>query len=159
MVGKNWRTKMNMEIDFTEAGWDTKRTQLARERNHVSLIWALDYFLFTRGLWGTEEDSIPPFILGVMVFDNWLLHKARIDNKVTIDASAVVTALQAYHAPTHLSDAQKEMKIYNEGLAKQWYFGNVDRTSHLLVPCPTEEVSYQGRKSPQGKTCAISQRQ
>lgn len=59
---------------------------------------ALDYFVFTPGLFG----ALPPFVVGRAGFDNWLVWRARQEGSV-IDASEVVLAVHQSHDYAHLA--------------------------------------------------------
>ncbi len=53
----------------------------------------IDYFVFTRGLYGAD---MPPFVLRVF-WDNWLVWKALDSGKPVIDASRSVLAVHQNH--------------------------------------------------------------
>lgn len=56
---------------------------------------AVDYFVFTKGLW----PRIPPFVVGHVAFDNWLVEDALARKEQVIDVTDAVTAFHQSHAP------------------------------------------------------------
>lgn len=104
--------------------------RIAPDFKHNDNRWALDYFAWTRGFFNrnpqkiskrrpsgvalllvcntTNKPIVPPFSLGIVAFDNWLLHYANTMAKqlpadvrpIVVDASLVVPAVHQFHAPT-----------------------------------------------------------
>jgi hypothetical protein len=57
----------------------------------------IDYFVFTRGLY----DDVPPFAVGRMGWDNWLVWKARDAGALVVDATKVVRPIHQDHDYAH----------------------------------------------------------
>ena len=64
----------------------------------------IDAFLFTQGLWG----SIPPFAVGRVMWDNWMIYRARAQRAPVIDATKVVTIIHQNHSYAHLKGGKHE---------------------------------------------------
>ena len=94
MIGRRWDTDINEPYDFERRDWQTRlRGHALHKAKQRTPDW-IDYFAFTRGLYGPD---LPPFVIGRVFWDNWLVWKAR-DSKVSVvDVSAVVTAVHQNH--------------------------------------------------------------
>ena len=55
---------------------------------------AIDYFLFKKNMW---PKTMPPFVIGRVQFDNWLIYCARFMGIDVIDATPVITAVHQNH--------------------------------------------------------------
>jgi hypothetical protein len=64
---------------------------------------ALDYFLFTPGLFV----DLPPFAIGRTAWDNWLVWRARAERAVVIDATSVVRPIHQDHSYDHAGGLAK----------------------------------------------------
>lgn len=78
---ENWVKHLN-EIDRDFGSWD--------------LANAIDVFVFSRGLF----DPIPPFSIGRMSWDNWLLWRARDRGAAIIDGSQATAVFHPIHGYT-----------------------------------------------------------
>ena len=67
--------------------------EVARARGRSRGAKAIDYFVFSRDLYG----SVPPFVLGRTRYDNWLVWRARDLGATVVDATPVVTAVHQDH--------------------------------------------------------------
>ena len=92
MCGRRWRLDVSEELRF-QPGWDEALRREAIERGHLDDPICVDYFLFTRGLFG----EIPPFAIGRRRWDRWLQYRARSGPGLYIDATEVVTAIHQNH--------------------------------------------------------------
>ena len=104
---------------------------------------ALDYFVFSRGLYG----DVPPFAAGRPGFDNWLVWRARAAGATVIDATWALPALHQDHAYTHVgsirernagSEAEANRRLIGGG--RERLFSRFDATHRLvgsrLLPNP-----------------------
>ncbi|HEY6103450.1 MAG TPA: hypothetical protein VI007_09540 [bacterium] len=96
VVGRRWDLNVPGSMTF-DPGWESELTSRLRERGRLHGPSGIDYMVFRRGLWG----AIPPFALGRMVWDNWLLHAALSSGVLVADATAVVTAIHQAHDYSH----------------------------------------------------------
>jgi hypothetical protein len=98
MVGRRWDTDVTEALAFARPGgqatdWQEELRSLAlRSGRQCKAEW-IDYFVFTRGLYGAD---MPPFVLRVF-WDNWLVWKALDSGKPVIDASRAVMAVHQNH--------------------------------------------------------------
>jgi hypothetical protein len=98
MIGRRWDTDITELIDFSNMNWaeETWRKALAADRCRDD--WWIDYFVFTRGLYGAD---LPPFAIGRTGWDQWLVWKVIDSKKPVIDASRVIIAIHQNHDYSH----------------------------------------------------------
>jgi len=94
MVGRRWDTEIGESLNFAGHDWESRlRTRVLREGRRRTPEW-IDYFIFTRGLY---EANLPPFVIGRVFWDNWLVWKALDSKYPVVDASAMVMAVHQNH--------------------------------------------------------------
>jgi len=86
--GPHWEAR-----DQQAPRWEDELRALAMRRGQQRTAEWIDYFVFSRGLYGAD---MPPFVLRVF-WDNWLVWKALDARKPVIDASRVVMAVHQNH--------------------------------------------------------------
>ena len=134
MVGRRWDTLVTQPIDF-QAGWESRLREFAMRSGKQQLGYAVDYFAFSRGLYG----DIPPFVVGRVYWDHWLVWKARSMGVPVVDASADVLAIHqnhdfAYH-PGGLEGVRRDCESKrNRALAGgQLHLYTIEHATHQLV--------------------------
>ena len=98
LVGRRWDTDITQPIDFSHASWEQEVVPLARNADRQRDAWWIDYFAFSRGLYGT---NVPPFAVGRTAWDNRLIWSALDQGKPVIDASPTLTAVHQNHDYGH----------------------------------------------------------
>jgi hypothetical protein len=98
VIGDCWNVRVETLLDADSVDW-VGLLGHARRRGAD----ALDYFLFTPGIFG----HVPPFAVGRMVWDNWLVWKARDRGAVVVDATSVVRAVHQDHSYVHVGSLVK----------------------------------------------------
>jgi hypothetical protein len=98
MIGRRWDTPVTAPFDFSTPNWAEDARTMALVANHPRDDWWIDYFAFSRGLYGP---NVPPFAIGRTAWDEWLVWKALDSKKPVIDASRVVTAIHQNHDYGH----------------------------------------------------------
>jgi hypothetical protein len=93
MVGRRWDLDVDSPIRVGEPGWWESLRADVRVRGHLHAETGIDYFVFTKGLFG----HIPPFALGRCAWDNWLIYKAWSCGAPIIDCTDAVTAIHQNH--------------------------------------------------------------
>jgi hypothetical protein len=96
-VGESWDTPVEGPLDFS-GDWQSNvqdLTQSARRRG----AGALDYFVFTRDLFA----ELPPFAVGRVGFDNWLVWRAGASGARVIDLTPSVRAVHQRHDYSHIA--------------------------------------------------------
>jgi len=93
MIGRRWDTPLTAPLDFQDPNWESQLRNFALRSGNRQLPDAVDYFVFSRGLYA----DIPPFVVGRVYWDHWLVWKARSMAVPVIDASADVLAIHQNH--------------------------------------------------------------
>jgi hypothetical protein len=122
MIGQRWDLDVNEFIDFESSDWEIKLRQAATNRGFLHPTTGIDYFLFSKDIWG----EIPPFALGRIVWDNWLVYKAREVGAAVIDSTQVVFAIHQNHDYSHVlngdvdiikgPEASQNIKLAGDGI-------------------------------------------
>ena len=94
MVGRRWDTDIVEPIDFSSRLWHEETRALALKANNQRDDWWIDYFCFSRDLYYKQ---IPPFVIGRIRWDNWLIWKALDSHVPVVNASSSVLAIHQNH--------------------------------------------------------------
>jgi hypothetical protein len=136
MVGRRWDTDITAPLPLASPNWEEDlRTLVLRHGRRSTAEW-IDYFAFSRGLYGPE---MPPFVLRVF-WDNWLLWKALDSGKPVIDASRAVMAVHqnhdySYHPQGKAGVWSGEEAGLNAQLAGGWqHLRTIADATELLPP-------------------------
>jgi hypothetical protein len=122
MVGHRWDVEIREALRFEAARWSEElRERVRREGRKRGADW-IDYFVFTRGLYGEE---VPAFAIGRTFWDDWLVWKVLAGGKPVVDATPVVTAVHQNHDYDHHAQGTKgvwngEEARRNQELAGGW---------------------------------------
>jgi hypothetical protein len=136
MVGRRWDTDITNSIDFSDINWPRYVRQLALAANGQMNGWWIDYFAFSRGLFGLE---FPPLVVGRPPWDNWTVWKALQKGPV-VDASDAVLAVHQNH--DYGSDPAGRPGVWGDELGRhnlvvagsRWHLCTIDDATHLLGP-------------------------
>jgi hypothetical protein len=116
MIGRRWNIDLAERIEFERSDWEARLRAVVFQRSRPFDSDWVDYFLFSRGLFR----GIPPFAVGRLWWDTWLVWKAVSQGVPVVDASTDVIAIHQNHPYDHvpggLSIGSKEAK-QNEKLA------------------------------------------
>ena len=141
MIGQRWDTPIDVPINFDEPAWQTQLREEALRTGRKQLPGAVDYFVFSRGLYS----QIPPFVIGRVYWDHWLVWKARSMKAQVIDASTDVLAIHqnhdhSYH-PAGLEGLRKDAESKrNRALAGgQWHLYTIEHATHRLFDGRVED--------------------
>jgi hypothetical protein len=96
-IGQRWNLDVTEAIDFTNRAWRGDLLAKLAQAGHSGGIFALDYFIFTPGLW----PHIPPFAIGRFVWDSWLAGDALWQGKKVVDATRCIKCIHQNHAYAH----------------------------------------------------------
>ena len=133
MVGECWDAPLG-PLDFA-GNWRADAAAAAaggRKRGAA----ALDYFLFTDGLYR----DVPPFAVGRLVFDTWLVWKGREQRALVVDASRCVRPVHQRHGYGHIGGSYSALWASPEAAANWALAGSKSRVytrfdaTHLLTP-------------------------
>src|SRR5438445_7227208 len=93
MIGRRWDTDITEPIDFSRPARDKELLALAQSTGIQRGYHNIDYFLFPRGLY----TQIPPFVIGRVGWDPWLVGKAHALGVPLVDVSDRVCAVHQNH--------------------------------------------------------------
>lgn len=98
MVGRRWDTDITQPIDFSSPNWEKNTRQRALTANRQRDGLWIDYFAFSRGLYGRD---MPAFAIGRTAWDDWLVWKGCQSGHPVVDASRDVVAVHQNHDYGH----------------------------------------------------------
>jgi hypothetical protein len=135
LAGQRWNLDVKDPLEFTP-DWEEKLRSQVRKTGELALPWAIDFFVFPRGLLG----DIPPFAIGRPRWDNWMLYRARSIPASLIDATPVVMAVHQNHDYSHHPQGEDGVWYGDEALTNIELAGGELHTftltdaTHLLTP-------------------------
>jgi len=131
MVGRRKDVDLDEPAIYESPDQENRLQVLVLQQNLWVSSRSIDYFVFSKGLYRT----IPPFALGRLWWDNWLLWKARRSNAAIVDASEVVLAVHQNHDYSHHAHGRQGV-----------YQGNECQQNRKLAGrgfCTMEDVGYK----------------
>src|SRR6266436_2328419 len=134
MVGRRWDVEIWEPLDFSQANWQSRLQATALGRGRQRTEEWIDYFVFHRTLYGS---SVPPFVLGRVHWDNWLLWKACDAGVPVVDASNAVIAVHQNHDYSY--HPQGRAGVWNDAQAK-WNHELAGGWRHLRTIADANEV-------------------
>lgn len=108
-VGESWDTELEPTFDFEDGLWQEQVRTAARKGRRRG-AGALDYFLFTRDLY----DELPPFAVGRVGFDNWLVWRAGASGARVIDLTPSVRAIHQRHDYRHVAGGRDATRLTSD---------------------------------------------
>jgi hypothetical protein len=106
MIGQ--RVDLDEAFDFESLDGDwlqALRAAVCRNRATLHSPAGMDYFVFTRGLWG----DLPPVVIGRGTYDSALLAYCLRRRIAIVDATFSICALHQFHDYGHLSGGKKRV--------------------------------------------------
>jgi hypothetical protein len=94
MVGRRWDVDITQPCDFARANWQSQLQSVALLSGLQRPSEWIDYFAFSCDLYGS---SVPPFVVGRVHWDDWLVWKALDLKQPVVDVSAAVMAVHQNH--------------------------------------------------------------
>jgi hypothetical protein len=137
MLGRRWDAEISEPLPFDRPDWAEEIQNTARKTGLQRNGGWVDYFVFPRGLY---LERLPEFVIGRVVWDHWLVWKARSSGVPVIDASEAVVAIHqnhdyAYHPAGRSGVWNDELAKRNEALAGSgWHRCTIDDATHVLRP-------------------------
>ncbi len=104
--GQRWDVDVAGRLDFSKSSVEALRERVLRE-GHLHPPCGIDYFVFPKGF----LRGLPPFAVGRMRWDNWLIREAVRRGGKLIDATPSVMAIHQNHGYAHIPD----MKVDEAG--------------------------------------------
>lgn len=94
MVGRRWDMDICNSCDFSQPEWPSRLRTVAQQNGSRRTPDWIDYFVFTRGLY---RQDMPPFVVGRVGWDNWLVWTILDAGHPVVDVSAHVLAVHQNH--------------------------------------------------------------
>ncbi len=134
MVGRRWDVDLDQPELYGSSDQEARLRALVLRQDRPLPPGAIDYFVFSRGLFGT----IPPFAIGRGLWDNWLFWRARSLRAPVADASAVIFAVHQIHDYSHHPQGwsgvyKGEETMRNRELAGQRRLYTFEDATHKLT--------------------------
>ena len=135
MTARRTDLEVTERLDFGPGWEDTLRKDVS-DSGRLSHNTGIDFWVYTKGLF----DDMPPFAVGRIATESWLLYRARLLNADLIDSTQVVASIHQDHDYGHFVDgvvglgtgleAQRNRELVG---GKRYFFTIRDRT-HILTP-------------------------
>jgi hypothetical protein len=106
VVGRRWDVNLGGSIDFSDPSWESKLLEHVHSNGVLHRPQGLDYFVFPRGLF----ENMPPFVVGRVGWDNWMVLHARLSGVPVFDATRTITAIHQNHDYSHLPEGEVTMR-------------------------------------------------
>lgn len=136
VVGRRWDTGLEGSIDFNDPSWESKLLEHVHSNGVLHRPHGLDYFVFPRGL----VEDMPPFVIGRVGWDNWMVLHARLAQVPVLDATRAITAIHQHHDYSHLPGGERTMRGGLEAqhnvelLGGRYRAFDVRDATHVLTP-------------------------
>ena len=105
LIGQRWDLDLERPINFGAAQWEDALRESVGQMGSLHEVTGIDYFVFTKGLY----EEIPPFALGRVAWDNWLVWKPLEDGHAVVDATEVILAVHQNHDYGHVEGGKTEV--------------------------------------------------
>lgn len=93
MVGQRWDLDVREPISFNDPSWEKAILNRAHSEGKLHPMSGMDYWVFPRFV----NFSPPPFVVGRMGMDSWLVYKSRMLHIPVIDATAAINIVHQNH--------------------------------------------------------------
>lgn len=94
MVGRRWDIEITELLNFGNKDWEPLLQQRVLGNGRRRGPEWIDYFVFSRGPFAKD---VPPFVVGRVFWDNWLVWKALASSLPVVDVSDAVLAVHQNH--------------------------------------------------------------
>ncbi|MDR2745645.1 MAG: hypothetical protein LBB66_10720 [Desulfovibrio sp.] len=108
LVGRRIDFDLARELDFADPDQVSSILEEALSGGVLHEPYAMDYFAFRPGLW----ENIPPFALGRLYWDSWLLSDCLERRRAVVDGSGFVDVLHQNHDYAHLPSGLDVRALY-----------------------------------------------
>ena len=108
LVGARLDYDIDREIDFSQPDVVTSIVDEAFENGTMHAPTGMDYFAFKPGYW----DNIPPFALGRIAWDSWLIHEPLRQKLPVIDCTSFFIPIHQNHGYAHVPSGQGAIGLY-----------------------------------------------
>lgn len=126
VVGQRHMLKLNVGLKFDDT-WEDDIKRLVKECGYLDARNAMDYFIFHKNTF----KNIPPFAVGRVCWDNWMIYESRRIKMSVIDATPMITAIHQKHEYTHIKDKGTDRDNNTEAKENRILAGGFDHIFDL----------------------------
>lgn len=147
VVGRRRDVDLGDSIDFSDPSWESKLLEYVNSNGVLHRPQGLDYFVFPRGLF----EDMPPFVVGRVGWDNWMVLHARLSQVPVVDATRAITAIHQNHDYSHLPEGEVTMRGGIEAqhnlelLGGRYRALDVRDATHILTPAGVKTATGPSR--------------
>jgi len=134
-------TARRIDLEVTErlsfeSDWEEQLRKDVSEHGKLSHTTGIDFWAYTRGLF----DGMPPFAVGRIATESWLLYRARLMKADVIDSTQVVASIHQNHDYNHYAEGRVglgtgvEAQLNRELVGGKRYFFTIRDRTHVLTP-------------------------
>lgn len=109
--GQRWNLDIKHRIDFSLSNWSESLNNQIESEGRLEPPDGIDYFLFPREIFF----NLPPFTVGRVGWDNWMIYEARRRGYFMIDATKVIKIIHQTHDYGHLAGGLASRDTNPEG--------------------------------------------
>ncbi len=142
MTGQRWNLDFNEAIAPTP-NWAEQLRHRAVSLGRSEGPQAMDYFVFTRNIY----TNIPPFAIGRLCWDNWMLYKALNLNIPLIDATESIVVIHQNHDYNHHPEGKKGVFLGEEAEQNLQLLGGKHYT-YFMLDLADWQMTPQGLRKP-----------
>ena len=116
IVGRRWDLNITELLDFSK-NWEEDINKMIKKEGRLHAQAGSDYFIFRKGLF----KNLPPFAVGRIGWDNWMLQESFDKNILVIDATPLAKVIHQNHDYRHKVENLKQEDKKNislTGIAK-----------------------------------------
>ncbi len=110
MVGHRWNLDVTEKINFSQKDWFDALFKQAKTVNNKSGRGGSDYFVYTRNC----IKKFPPFAVGRIAWDNFIIYYFRKKHIPVIDASSLIHVIHQNHDYSHVKNSNGELYLGQE---------------------------------------------
>lgn len=112
MTGRRTLLNVDKPWDFDRPDWEDALHHFATAQGKLDVWVGMDYFAFPRGAY----PDVPPFAVGRVRWDNWMIYSARRRGVPVVNATQDVQVVHQNHDYSHLAGGEMECVTGPEGL-------------------------------------------
>ena len=131
ILGQRWDIDIKEALNFNSAMWEIELRELVARNGKLHAPSGIDYFCFPKGLYS----NIPPFAIGRLKWDNWLVWRARTNGIPVVDITSSTTIVHQNHE--YLADKIRKLDTRDNGSTSSEYYSDKIRfDGHWVMAGP-----------------------
>lgn len=142
LTGQRWNVDFEGVLQ-AGADWEPHLRDRVAQAGKLAGPQATDYFVFSRD----TLTEIPPFAIGRLCFDNWMLYKALNLNIPLIDATDSVTAIHQNHDYNHHPQGRDWIFLGPEAQQNLALLGG-EHYTYFMLDLANWQLTLQGLRRP-----------